>query len=339
MAPNQRSESKSALKCSSKLSRKRRGTSILTYRQADALCREFIPIGDQVFSIIDKLQQCKFGAFAPGLEFLTSFCQDESARDAYRRYTVERAKNLLGRPWPLELRNDIYPDFFSSTYIRQLCVERDKRNGVTVAELSKRYPGEIWRLEIDSCQRQRVLASVNDRDRYNALWEDVLDQERQELSIETDLHATPLSRAFSFDGAQRYRFFLAAMERDLEPLGFANDRAKSRTNFPVFTRQISKTWDFCWSLADPKALVRAPSEGFFRPSLEVRHRQLGGSLEKAELGNFLIIRYQDIVPNFGRTYMRFSSLSELETIIRAHLCLYALIEASLDKGLRAHLQE
>jgi len=78
-------------------------------------------------------------------------------------------------------------------------------------------------------------------------------------------------------------------------------------------------------------------EGYFVPYLELRGRNVRGRIGKAEMGEFLFIDVRHIVPGFGNAYWKFYGLDELETIIKANLCLYGLmapmIEAALVRAL------
>jgi len=68
--------------------------------------------------------------------------------------------------------------------------------------------------------------------------------------------------------------------------------------------------------------------------LEIRYRELSGSIDRARAGEFLFIRHHDIVPGFGNAYWKFFDLNELETIIKAHLHLYGLMAPIIEAGIR-----
>jgi hypothetical protein len=69
----------------------------------------------------------------------------------------------------------------------------------------------------------------------------------------------------------------------------------------------------------------------------VRNKRLVGSIEEAEPGTFLIIRFQHIIPGFLEAYRNFVNLNQLEAIVRAHVFLYSLMRKVIEDGLLRHL--
>jgi hypothetical protein len=308
----------------------------LSFDQANVLCREFLQVGQAVFDYMDGLQRFGFSAFMPHHDFIQSFCAAEES-EVHRLCLIESAKNLLGRPWPFPVSQAEERLLYLSPFIQRLNQERDSENGVPVSRLSSCYPGEIWRIEIDPCQRRRAHSSVKDRQTYNAQWAAVQKEQRHRLELETARHATDLSRCYTFDRRQRYAFFTAVMKRDTTTLGFEFDSLKSRPDYPVFSKQINETWDICWVLEEAKAFYSNFAEGRFAPYLEIRNRNLIGSIENGNSGEFLFIRYHQIVPGFSNAYGKFSKLEELETMIKAHLCLYGLMAPIIEGGAKRTL--
>jgi hypothetical protein len=139
------------------------------------------------------------------------------------------------------------------------------------------------------------------------------------------------------DRRQRYAFFTIVMKRDAAALGFEFDSRKSRLGYPVFSKQIDEEWDICWALEEPKSFYQNSVEGRFAPYLEIRNRYLIGSVENGKSGEFLFIRYHQIVPGFTGAYGKFFKLDELETMIKAHLCLYRLMAPIIEEGAKKAL--
>jgi hypothetical protein len=127
------------------------------------------------------------------------------------------------------------------------------------------------------------------------------------------------------------------MERDADSLGFHYDDERSRRNYPVFSKAIVPGWDLCWALEESESYFFIPFEGRFEPQLELRSNKLRGRPTRVEPGELLFIRYYSVVPGFSNGYWRFLSLDDLETAIKAHLCLYRLmapiIEGSIERVL------
>jgi len=228
-------------------------------------------------------------------------------------------------------------NLYFSPFLQRLREERDKINGLPVHQLSSRYPGgeSAWRREVDPCQRRLIQARVTQRDFHEARWTAMLDEERRTLEHEAARHATGLGRIpHTFDNKGRYAFFAAIMERDAVSYGFHYDKAKSRPNYPVFSRAITEDWHLCWAIEEARAFFHSPFEGRFSPFLEIRGRNLHGTLAKAESGEFLHIRYATVVPGFLGGYWKFFDLDELERVIKAHLYLYGLMAPIIESGIK-----
>jgi hypothetical protein len=203
--------------------------------------------------------------------------------------------------------------------------------------MSTHYPAAeaVWRLEIDPCRRRLVQDRVNDRERHEARFTAMLEQEVRALEDESAHHATGLGKVpHTFDNKGRYRFFAAVMERDAAPLGFQYDKAKSRPNYPIFSKAVTDDWHLCWAIEEARAFFHSPMEGKFQPFLELRSRELQGTLAKVESGQFLYIWHAMVVPGSFSGYWTFFSLDELETAIRAHLCLYSLMAPIIEGGIK-----
>ncbi|WP_262047772.1 hypothetical protein [Bradyrhizobium sp. Bra78] len=61
---------------------------------------------------------------------------------------------------------------------------------------------------------------------------------------EADIHASEMVRGkgHSFDEGERYSFFKAIMERDAATFGFHFDKARSRSDRPVFSKAVAGDW-------------------------------------------------------------------------------------------------
>jgi hypothetical protein len=305
----------------------------LTFEQANAVCREFLPIGGGIFDYADELQKAGFSAFIPHYEFLESFCGSREENEIRRWCLIEGAKNRLGRPWPLRVSAAEEELLYASPFIQQLCQERDEANGVPVTQLSNQYPGQIWRLEIDPCEQRRAYALVHEKQIYRERWNAVLQERKRRLELEVVQHSTGLAASYAFDKRGRFDFFAAVMERHATPLGFRYDDQKSYPHYPVFVKQISQFWSLCWAIEETNTFFWSGNEGQFAPCLEIRNSELRGSVNKADAGEFLFVRYQHIIPGFGSTYWKFFDLDQLETMIKAHLCFYSLMAPIIEGGL------
>jgi hypothetical protein len=308
----------------------------LTFEEANAICREFVPIGDQVFNYMTNLRAAGFHAFLPRHEFIESFAENAKELEIHRRCVVEEAKNRLGVPHPMRFSAEELKGIYRSSFIQQLEAKRDEANGVPRNQLERRYSVEeaAWRLHYDPCLRRKVRAGY-DREEYKERFEVMLAAERAVFEQEVESHHTGLGRMpHTFDQSGRYAFFSAVMQRDAAAIGFCYDKPKSRQNYPVISKPISRGWDLCWAIEDARSFFRNPLEGQFAPSLELRGRDLCGPLVKVGSGEFLHIRYAGIVPGFFNGYWKFLDLDQLETAIKAHLHLYGLTASTIEGGIQ-----
>jgi hypothetical protein len=311
----------------------------LSFEQANAICRSFVPVGDELFRYMARLREAGFEAFMPTHEFLESFAQSPDELDLHRRCLAEDAKERLGVPL-IRMSDEEVKCIYVSPFLQRLRDERDRVNGVPVRQLSSTYPGgqSVWRREVDPCRRKMIQTEINRRAVYEKQWTAVCNKKRRRLEIEASRYATDLARTQTFDRAGRYAFFSAVMERDSAGAGFRLDKRKSRPGYPIFSKAISDDWDLCWEIEDSQSFFPSPFEGRFAPRLGIRHRELRGSLAKIQSGETLHIRYAGIIPGFFNGYWEFVDLAELETAIKAHLYFYSLMAPIIEEGLQRVLR-
>jgi hypothetical protein len=308
-------------------------------QEVRAICDGLVELGDETFRYADQLQSAGFRAFIPRWKFNESFCATQQEHELHRRCVVEVAKNIVGRPWPpLHTRWTAAESalLYASPLLAQLTSERDKENGVPPHKLGSRYPsGEArWRREFDPCLRRQWMAAAREPSVHKERWNTVRDEEARALEREAAQHATGISRVHAFDIDGRYASFTAIMKRDATPLGFYYDKGKSHLTYPVFSKSVSKDWDVCWAIEEPDLFCLGPFQGNLTPYLEVRARTSRGRVDNLKLGESLQIRYAAIVPGFYGAYRVFHTLDQLETLIKAHLCLYHLMAPTIEGALK-----
>jgi hypothetical protein len=313
----------------------------LSFAQANALCLELVPIGDEAYHYATQLENAGFNASMPRRKFIESFAETAEELELHRRCVVENAKERLGQPTPIRIFDEDFKQLYFSPFLQQLREQRDRDNGCPVAELHNRYKGaESWRREIDPCQRRLVQDGEKHRESHKARFAAMLEAESSALKDEAEHFSTGLGKNFSvFDSKGRSAFYRDIMERGAATLGFHYDREKSRPNYPIFSKQMTDNWHLCWALENARSFFPNPSEGRFDVSLELRSKQLTGRLDKVDSGELLVLRYAAILPNFLGAYARFVDLDQLERIIHAHLYLYRLMAPALENGIKNALSE
>jgi hypothetical protein len=307
---------------------------ILSFNQAIAVCNEIRSAGENIFYYLEQLHRSGFEACLPFEEFFVSFASDPEQIKVHNQYLIETAKTVLGTPWPIALAAEHRALLFRSELIQAMKARRDEANGVPEGELESRFgPGESWwRKQIDPCWRNMARLQVTDRDIYDAKWAAVVDSMKFQVQQESQRFSSDLSKAHTMSEDGRYSLYINVMTRDAGVLGFRYDKFKSTIGFPIFSKSINDKWDLCWAIEEPKRFFWSPFEGHFMPHLEIRSRKLRSSVAKATPGEFIQIRYAASVPGFFNAYRIFYSVDELETLIKAHLCLYSFMAPIIEGG-------
>jgi hypothetical protein len=305
----------------------------LTFFQANELCKKLLPIGDAIWMYAEQLRTAGYSAFDAYSEFLESF-GDRDEIELHRLCAVELAKLRLGQPWPMKFSPDDRKPLYSSSLLKQLQEKRDAQNGCTRSEIDKKYPGieALWRREIDPCHRNKTRFEISERSQYQLRWNACMERQRLMIEMETQAHSPVRDDQFEFEMEHRFAKSNEVMGRDSATLGFSYDRKKSREEFPVFSKQLTENWDLCWTLQHTDMFALTPIEGSFAPNLDLRGANIPGDADKARTGEFLLFRYQHIVPGFGSAYWKFRSLNELERVVKAHLCMYRLMAPILESS-------
>jgi hypothetical protein len=303
----------------------------LTFVQANELCRKLVAIGDAIWSFSEQLRADGYCAFDARNDFVESFGASNEI-EVHRLCAVEQAKLRLGQPWPMKFSPDERKLLYSSTPLNELYAKRDAENGCTASELASKYPGvdSVWRREVDPCRRNMVRFEVSDRDQYQLRFTKFVERQRLMMEAEIQSHLSVVTGQHAFEMEDRFAKFQEVMNRISVPLGFRYDKQKSRDEFPVFSKQLNDGWDLCWALQHTDMFALTPTHGCFEPSLDLRGANMAGDSDKARSREFLIFRYQNIVPGFASAYSKFRNLAELEWAITAHLALYNLMSPILE---------
>ncbi len=298
----------------------------LTVEDAKAIASAVYPAGERLYEHLSRMQEAGFEAFLPRSRFIESFCPSREELDTHRRYRVETAKELLGFLLPLSLDRA-----YRSPFIRELRTQRDQSNGVPESELADRYSREegAWRIEIDPCERNRMIALVADRPANEARWSAVLEAELRQMQIEAQRDASEFSKRYGFDREGRYALYTAVMERETVPLGFAFNARGSCPDYPVFSKAINENWELRLTLEEPRFFYWNPGEGNIHTLyLAVCARGLKSKLATAKKGTVLFIDYDKVL--YG--YRSFFSQAELERVVTARVHWYGLMAPDIERG-------
>lgn len=306
----------------------------LSFEQANAICRNWIALGDQADSYFETMIDWGFDAIRPRKIYIESFAADASELATHQRCVTEAVKEQLGQPRSFPVIGDELKRVYFSPLLQSLRKQRDEENGCSERELSSRFePGEAyWRREIDPCQRNLARDRVARRAAHEARFESVVACERQLAAEEARRHAAAHSqRGHMFDERDRYAFFVDVMSRDAASLGFEFDKARSRAKRPSFFKPLTDDWRLCWSV-DDRFFLFAQTEGRFLPSPHLCSRKVGSPHTVTEPFQTLQIRYD--VFGVQTAYWVFHDFDQLGRAINAHLQLYSLLGGAIESGIK-----
>jgi hypothetical protein len=306
----------------------------LSFEQANAICRNWIALGDQADSYFETMIESGFEAITLRKAYIESFAANASELATHRRCVTEAVKEQVGQPRSIPMTGDELKRLYFSPLLQSLRKQRDEENGCSERELSSRFePGEAyWRREIDPCRRNLAKDRVARRAAHEARFETVVECERQLAAEEAQRHSAAHSqRGHMFDERDRYAFFVDVMLRDAASLGFEFDKARSRATRPFFSKQLTDDWRLCWSV-DDRFFLFAQTEGRFLPSLHLCSRKVGNPHTVTEPFQTLQTRYN--VFGLQTAYWVFHDFDQLERAVNAHLRLYSLLSEVIEGGIK-----
>ncbi len=308
----------------------------LSFEQANAICRHWVVLGDQAHSHFEKMLGLGFEAFTPRNTYIESFAANETELATHRRYVAETVKERLGQPKHIPMTDDEIKQIYFSPFLQSLRQQRDRENGCSETELSKRFePGESsWRREIDPCQRNLVKDGAARKTEHRARFEAVLESEKQLSIDEAQRHSTGrVQKGHMYDEKDRYAHFADVMRHDAASLGFEFDKARSLAKRPFFFKPLTDDWHLCWS-TDHRHFFFSPVEGRFVPNLHLCSRKVGNPREVTEPFQTLLIHYDALICGFTTAYWQFHDFDQLERAIKSHLQLYSLVSETIESGIK-----
>jgi hypothetical protein len=308
----------------------------LSFEQANAICRNWIALGDQADSYFETMLDLGFEAFLPRKAYIESFAANESELVTHQRCVTETVKEQLGQPRYIPMSGDELKRIYFSPFLQSLRQQRDKENGCSERELTARFgPAEAtWRREIDPCKRNLEKDRVTRRAKHESRFKTVVESQRQLSAEEADRYSTGRGRqGHMFDEKDRYASFVDVMLSDAALLGFELDKARSRAKRPFFSKTITDDWHLCWS-TDDRFFLFTQTEGRLLPSLHLCSRKVRNPREVTQPFQTLLIRYDSVVAEFPTGYWVFHDFDQLERAIKAHLQLYGLVAATIEGGIK-----
>jgi len=322
------------------------GLTPLTFEARLDLLSRLVPLGDGFFEHAERMKAAGFTSFVPIMEFDESFCETAEERELSRSVTIEVAKERIGNfePHPY-LRDEPGPGYQSALLQRLRALRAERGNSFESYDRSKR-----WLIELDPV-RYRIVEMIYTRNDELAARRAPFDEAHARLRREEiERCTTALSLAAADSGGARRKVCGSVLAQSSEALGFqATNKAAARSGLLV-EKALAGGWALVWSV-DLVNLRRPTGErpqdriGYLDIALDLAPcSHLSPPRERTIVDAPLRIGYNYAAPidRAEWRYGTFRSLPELETLLRAHAAVYAMlherIERAMTDGLLAALR-
>jgi hypothetical protein len=306
----------------------------LSVAQKIAVLNRLVSLPDRGAACQDALIEAGFQAFLPSQRFRRSFCEPQDVKD-HDQIDIESAREWIAMPRP-------HWGTYRSPLLERLRSALAVQQGAgSYEELQQRtgWPAIIAR-QIDPCERNLAQFKTTHPDEHTVRWRRVRFEERGRLTAEVGQHASGLSRVHTYDKDGRRRFYREVTLEQLAPLGFDLNSSLSNRTTAVFSKPLVEGWHLAWCLEDTRDILgvrwATPTRetGWLTPTLHIRADDKRGDLDSGHFTQILPVAFQAIVPEFDRAYRDFSSLDEMEVIIKAHAFLYQQVADWIEVALR-----
>lgn len=323
---------------------------LLSYEIASVICVRLFSICDRADELATKLREQGFSAFDPRCEYILSFCPCGETRAVYEKCRMEEAKEFLSGAaldLPSVLKN--MKARYSSPFVNRLKLERDQLNGCSEIEIERRFPFEEawWRTQYDPCRRAWALAQLHDKADTEVKWQAALIDQDTKFAFERNRHASSIGEGREVSRDDRCRFVIEAAERHGAVLGFVQPKRRT-SNQPYVRRKLTDDWELRWIVPDTRSFSFSPfirrkdrlAQPHLDASLVLCASHLGNNLRKpTQAGEFLVIRYGSIIPDFTPAYRSFFDYEELEVIVKAHFTLLGFMIAEIESAVLDTLRD
>ncbi len=315
-----------------------------------------VPLVDDMWSLSAKLESFGLG----GHNVILNLCKEiggESLLTEYSIFLMESAKECISSGAPGKSQSYYGTmDGYRSPWLEE---RRAKRNALvgerlspeTYTRLALRLKDELWLLQIDPLKS--VLDRIRTRDflSFQGLMESVASKRgaaRQGFGAAQG-HSSSPNRALTTN-LQRVDYVRNLFSHSLSGLGY-NEEKGVPVMLPTFRRNVCGVWDIALIIqgtllgssvargkrkSGDQGRGRHQASGELRVFSHIRHSADQSKLQKDPrmyIGpQFIPVKFQECVPDFGSTYCSFDSDDEIAACVQAHLITF---EALHDKMLTA----
>jgi hypothetical protein len=288
------------------------------------------------------MEAAGLNSFRPLMEFEESFCQSPEQVSLHRQYMIELAKERLGNAPPYPFLRDTWVGGYRSPFLDHLRELRAQAgNSFESYDRSKR-----WLIELSPCKFNETELRYTQSAEHRRRKAPYLERRRELRLGEIARYSSGMSAQFGLGKKGRLRLARAVIEECLPPGEFKYDSWRATSSLLVFSKELSPKVSLCWLLDGNQLLkpigIRPEDQiGYLDIALVLESRKIKGRPRDPAREHWLVISYNYAAPIDGLEceYGRFESLSELETLIRAHLFVYCSmaqsIEGCLSEGLEA----
>lgn len=306
------------------------------------LLSRIAPLGDDFFRHAETMKAAGLTSFQPIIELDESFCESEEERELSRRVTIEVAKERIGNfaPYPY-LRDEAGPGY-RSALLQRLRAQRAERGNSFEAH----DRGKPWLIQLDPCRYRMFEMMFTRNDELTARQLPYNEANARLRQQEIARFATALSLGVADSGGTRRKICGAVLAEVLGTLGFRSTSKSAARSGSLVEKALPGGWCLVWSvdftnLRRPTGGRQQDQLGYLDLDLDLAPCSTKAAPVEQTIGHApLRIGYNYAAP-IDRTewnYGTFRSLPELETLLRAHATVYAMLHERIEEALVSGLQ-
>ena len=220
---------------------------------------------------------------------------------------------------------------FQSEYLLNLISERDKKNGMSLAEFRKTSP-KPWSLELDPTRAKRLQMQLeNTKEFYQrkSEFDAVFAKEKTEEAHSVDNEALG---SYDESYSDRFKSYCEIMSQCLSQYGFELSKKYSSKKYPVFCKHFDENIILCCGIKNYDDLLIQPNFGTVELIFHLREMSLKTSRVEVsphvtvkDSDKFLILNCHAVVPYFLPSYSAFKSIQELKLNVMAQAEVFDIV--------------
>lgn len=311
---------------------------IITFDNAQRLIEGLLPLCEQENVFSDAMRGQGFSAFEPFQADYDSYAIGVDERSLGRQIQVENCKEFFLRKLISYAHRAKSSNVrFQSPILDCLRKKRGQFDRMSEQELLKEFNLEeiFVGKAIGPLESRRRKEKIENRLRYDQKEQAIRDASFKKVQQEARHYSTPVAFRYGNHERERVELFMEAASLDLMDRGFVGPNSKVKGSL-YFCRSLNDDFYLRWSVVDAHRLAPWP-EHDSRMSAFLVELDLCSAfhppseLESDQQGTTMRLPYAQIVPFFLNAYTNFKANVELETLIKAHVCLLKLFITPFEK--------